>query len=721
MGRYRYIGATLAQVVFAPIIFAGLIWFLQAAQNQYLSVANPNPSLSSLPGVSQCQGRNPGDPCITIFYTPATTVNGVDYTKIMQSFAKSNAERTGYTLQVQDDIKDVKQAPNKIYDIVPVPDEDFIYNYALQNPNTTAWGITFNQPKESPNVNIQYQLWFNATNNANGTDIFGRAVLSMVRGIDEAIISVLDDPTASVTSNIDIKLKDWPVLPPSKLPDSIVSALGPVFFFCSEMIIFINVLNTIVSEKELKLRHGMEVMGLKVVDFACLIFALNGLFTCLLGLVFGFEAFKNTHFAVLFLTFFLFGEAMVAFAFFITTFVRQTRVAILIGIFLFIIGLIFETFVFSGPNLGYLWWNPKTISDIYWKLLTLIPFFSFGRMFLDISILTTGNFDQLTQTVTPGPGFQWNTLYDPIPNSSLIPNGNDGYPLVPRPLDSLIYLIYTMVGYYILTWYFDNIIPNEYGYSRPPWFFLTPSYWGFESSGDVNLKDWQERNAKLTQPDEANEDSDVLEERARMFDPNYFPALKILNLRKVYSSFGRKAENKVACRNSCFGVEQGQLLALLGQNGAGKSTTISMLSGLTPSTSGDALIFNLSVKDSMLRIRKIMGICPQHDILFDDLTAREHIELYAGLKGVPKEQWEPLIQERLQFVRLLNVADVRAGTYSGGMKRRLSLVIATIGDPKIIFLDEPTTGMDPVNRRHVWTFIEKFKKDRVIVLVSDFD
>ena len=91
-----------------------------------------------------------------------------------------------------------------------------------------------------------------------------------------------------------------------------------------------------------------------------------------------------------------------------------------------------------------------------------------------------------------------------------------------------------------------------------------------------------------------------------------------------------------------------------------------MLSGLTPSSGGDALIYNYSVKTSIDAIRSMMGICPQHDILFDDLTAREHIELYAGLKGVPKEEQQVLIQERLQMVRLLSVADVRAGTYSGG-------------------------------------------------------
>ncbi|KAL2920141.1 hypothetical protein HK105_200207 [Polyrhizophydium stewartii] len=221
-------------------------------------------------------------------------------------------------------------------------------------------------------------------------------------------------------------------------------------------------------------------------------------------------------------------------------------------------------------------------------------------------------------------------------------------------------------------------------------------------------------------PLEGGEDSDVVATRERALDSDNFPSLKIVNLRKVYhkSPLYVSKHDKVAVCNLCFTVEEGTLLALPVQNGAGKSTTISILSGLTPATSGDALIYDLSVRYHIQRIRKIMGICPQHDILFDDLTAREHIELYAGLKGVPREQLEALIDERLFAVRLHTVADARAGTYSGGMKGRLSLVIATIGDPKIMFLDEPTTGMDPVNRRHVWSFIEKFKRGRVIILTT---
>ncbi|KAI8894545.1 hypothetical protein BC833DRAFT_604469 [Globomyces pollinis-pini] len=727
--QYRYLTSTLAQVLFAPFIFSLLIFVLQKADHANQSIANPHPPVGALGGVPKCQGGTKSANCVTILYTPATIVNGVDYTKIMQTFAKKNAERTGYEFQIENPLTDAVANLSTKLDIAAVPNADFIYDFAVLHPNTTSWGITFNQPADSSVLNIQYQLWFNATNVANSTDIFGRPLLSMIRGIDEAIISTLNNPDVKITTeyDIDVQLKDWPLIPASKLADSIVQQLGAVFFFCSEMIIFINVLNTIVSEKELKLRHGMEVMGLKpsvywlshLLSNSLLVFV-NAVFSSIWGLIFGFEAFKNTNFVILVITFFLFGESMVMMAFFITTFVRRTRVAILIGIFIFIIGLLFESFVFASAYLGYIWWSTSLISPLAWQIqCVFVPFFNFGRFFLDITTLTTGTLDTLTQQYIPGPGFPWETLFSTLPNSSLPNYGADaGYPTVPAPVTSWHFMIQNFFLYAVLMWYFDNVIPNEYGYRQAPWFFLLPSYWGFASrSATVDLSAWHAEHTKIEYAVEENEDCDVTAERKISCDPAFMPSLKILNLRKVYTNWGRE-QDKIAVRNSCFTVKEGKLLALLGQNGAGKSTTISMLSGLTPSSSGDAIIYNMSVKNSMQQIRKIMGICPQHDILFDDLTAREHIQLYAGLKGVPQEQWEPLIQERLQFVRLLTVADVRAGTYSGGMKRRLSLVIATIGDPKIIFLDEPTTGMDPVNRRHVWSFIEKFKRDRVIVLTT---
>jgi len=117
-------------------------------------------------------------------------------------------------------------------------------------------------------------------------------------------------------------------------------------------------------------------------------------------------------------------------------------------------------------------------------------------------------------------------------------------------------------------------------------------------------------------------------------------------------------------------------------------------------------------------IRRIMGVCPQHDILWNDLTAREHLEIFAELKNVPSHERAAVVDEKLLSVNLLDVGDKLVGGFTGGMKRRLSVAISCIGDPKIIFMDEPTTGMDPMSRRHVWNLIQELKKDRVIVLTT---
>jgi ABC-type multidrug transport system ATPase subunit len=137
---------------------------------------------------------------------------------------------------------------------------------------------------------------------------------------------------------------------------------------------------------------------------------------------------------------------------------------------------------------------------------------------------------------------------------------------------------------------------------------------------------------------------------------------------------------------------------LLGHNGAGKTTTIGMLTGLLSPTAGDALIFGNSIISGMDEIRQVMGVCPQYDVLWNQLTGREHLELFAALKEVSGGSIEREVVERLTDVDLLKAQNIPSGNYSGGMKRRLSVAIALIGDPKIVFLDEPTTGMDPVSR-----------------------
>ena len=125
----------------------------------------------------------------------------------------------------------------------------------------------------------------------------------------------------------------------------------------------------------------------------------------------------------------------------------------------------------------------------------------------------------------------------------------------------------------------------------------------------------------------------------------------------------------------------------------------------------------LSLSDQY-QIRKIIGECRQDDILWPNLTAREHLELFAGIRGVPKHKMAETIQEWLESVDLDEVQHSRVSSFSGGMKRRLSVAMSTIGGSKIIVLDEPTTGMDPVNRAEAWELIKKMKDGRAIILTT---
>ena len=174
-----------------------------------------------------------------------------------------------------------------------------------------------------------------------------------------------------------------------------------------------------------------------------------------------------------------------------------------------------------------------------------------------------------------------------------------------------------------------------------------------------------------------------------------------------------------AVRGNYFRVETGKLFALLGPNGAGKTTTINLLTGALPISSGDASVAGLSLAAGQLpAIRRLMGVCPQFDILWGELTAREHLRLFAALKGLPRHLWDATTTELLDRTKLTPAADRRSSSFSGGMKRRLSVGIALIGDPEIIYLDEPTTGMDPITRRYVWDIILEAKAGRAIVLTT---
>ena len=176
------------------------------------------------------------------------------------------------------------------------------------------------------------------------------------------------------------------------------------------------------------------------------------------------------------------------------------------------------------------------------------------------------------------------------------------------------------------------------------------------------------------------------------------------------------AQGVTAVRGISLAMQPGECFALLGHNGAGKTTAIKMVTGELSMTSGDAVVHGLSVRTEAPAVRRLLGICPQHDILYEELSAIEHLQLYGALKGVHKTASD--LEALLAAVKLTKVSHKRAGSYSGGMKRRLSCAVAFVGEPQVVMLDEPTTGMDPMHRNFVWDYSRLAKASRVLLLTT---
>lgn len=165
---------------------------------------------------------------------------------------------------------------------------------------------------------------------------------------------------------------------------------------------------------------------------------------------------------------------------------------------------------------------------------------------------------------------------------------------------------------------------------------------------------------------------------------------------------------------------QNQIFALLGQNGAGKTTTISMLTGLINSSAGSATCFNTDMFRQPDKVRQFMGVCPQHDVLFDFLTPAEHLRIFYDFKGGDPKLKEKEIDDLIRDVGLTTDQYKVASSLSGGNKRKLSVAIALCGGSKLVMLDEPTAGMDLGARRGLWDMLKNYRRDRIIILTTHY-
>jgi len=251
--------------------------------------------------------------------------------------------------------------------------------------------------------------------------------------------------------------------------------------------------------------------------------------------------------------------------------------------------------------------------------------------------------------------------------------------------------------YIFLTWYFDNTFPSKYGVKKPFYFCCTKTYWLKTPENDYEPEEALMKNDNMIQDSNRND----------------APSIDLRGLTKTFGAF-------TAVNSLDLQIYEGEIFCLLGHNGAGKTTTISMLTGLLPISRGSASVNGKDVSTAIEDVRHSMGLCPQHNVLWDELTVTDHLKFFAALKGVPKGMVEKEVEALIDKVGLRDQANTQSGNLSGGQQRKLSLVIALCGGSKIVFLDEVTSGMDPHSRRDTWNLIREVQKNRTIVLTTHF-
>ncbi|CAF2146243.1 unnamed protein product [Rotaria magnacalcarata] len=267
----------------------------------------------------------------------------------------------------------------------------------------------------------------------------------------------------------------------------------------------------------------------------------------------------------------------------------------------------------------------------------------------------------------------------------------------------LVMLIYSVM-YFFLAIYVERLNPGEFGVAQRWNYLFQKSYWKpsvvspIDSDDDFNIV-----NNGVSKGSNWMELDQVEQKKS--------PTMRISHLNKTFDKFQ-------AVSDLSLEFFEGEVCTLLGHNGAGKTTTTFILVGMMRPTSGSVTIKGLDNRLQIEKVRQHLGFCPQYDILYDELSVEEHLELVAQMRHMDDEKMKASIDTILPLIGLSNDRNTLSKDLSGGMKRRLSIGISLINDPKVVILDEPTSGIDPYNRRLIWTIIRKLKLTGKCVLLT---
>lgn len=512
--------------------------------------------------------------------------------------------------------------------------------------------------------------------------------LQVQYAVDRAIMMAYNSSAATALfKQTQVLLSRFPY--PAFIYDVFILAIQnqlPLLLVLSFTYTALNIVRAVVQEKERKLKEYMRMMGLSnwlhwsawfLMFFLFLsisIFFVTVLFCVKVSPNGAVLTYSDPTLVFVFLL--VFAISTINFSFMISVFFSRANVAAAAGGFIYFLSYL--PYVFLWPRYDLLSHAQKVSACLI------------SNVAMAMGAQLIGMFEG------KGTGIQWHNLFEAV-------TVDDDFSLA----QVMGLLLLDALLYGLVAWYVEAVFPGEYGVPRPWYFFILSSYW-CSSPRVAFLKEKEDEE----DAEKASKGEYMEEEPAGLV-----AGVKIKRLAKVFK-VGNKS--KEAVRDLTLNMFEGQITVLLGHNGAGKTTTLSMLTGLFPPSSGRAYINGYDICQDMALIRRSLGLCPQHDVLFDNLTVREHLLFYTQLKGYPRDKIPGEVDRIIRILNLEDKRNARSKTLSGGMKRKLSIGIALIGDSKVVMLDEPTSGMDPSARRATWDLLQGEKRGRTILLTTHF-
>lgn len=517
------------------------------------------------------------------------------------------------------------------------------------------------------------------------------------------IINDLFYQTASANSNNQI---DFIVLPEKFSlikTDPFANFIGfllPFFIVIAYLSPLIIVVFRMVREKETKVKEGMKIMGLSETSYfmswAIYYLCLNTFYAVFNAAIL-MGVFKYVGYGYIFVLFWLYGFTVFGMAFFFQAIIDKTRIAMIISILVYFI-MYFVSVAVLSEDVGT---APKMV-------ISLLP-----PTCLQLGISTLSRFE--INFLKFGPG-SINLQYQ---NFSVA--------------NFYTMLCIDIAAYLFLGYYLQNIVSHQFGVRKPIYFLCTKSYWscGKKSSSNSkkishlndninNNKNYNNKEAFQSSDRNGDEVNLIMENKDRFQDEaNYQEKIK----RGDFFLVSNLVKNFGGIKNVVDGVSlnfyKDEIFALLGHNGAGKTTIINILTGIYEKTSGEAQYKGFNIFDNMDFYRTMVGICPQQDVLFEQLSVREHLKLFSIFKGKTTNIEED-INKTINDLELNDKANELAKNLSGGQKRKLSIGIALIGGSEIVFLDEPSSGMDITSRRKLWDILKRCTQNRIIILTTHY-